>query len=47
MDKRGDDVGVDDCLDLCGVASCDVGDGPASFLSDAIFLRAEQRQEGR
>ncbi len=47
MDQRGDYVGVDDCLNLSGVPSCDVGDRPACFLANAILLGAEQGQKSR
>ena len=47
VDQRRDDVGVNDGLDLCGVAGGDVGDGPASLLANAVLGRAQQREQSR
>lgn len=40
VDKRGDDVGIDDSLDLGRVASGDVADSPASLLANPILSGA-------
>ena len=47
VDKRRDDVGINDSLDLWRGASGDVGDGPASFLTDAVLGRRQERKQGR
>jgi hypothetical protein len=47
VDERGDDVGVDDSLDLGRVASGDVGDGPASLLADSVLSGAQQGEQSR
>jgi hypothetical protein len=48
VDQRGDDVGINDTLDLCGVAGSDVGDGPASLLADTVLSGAQQgKQSGQ
>ena len=47
VDQGWDDVGIDDSLDLGGVASGDVGNGPASLLTDAVLGGAQQREQGR
>lgn len=45
VDKRGDDIGVDDGLDLHGGTGGDVRNGPASLLSNAVFGRGEQAEQ--
>jgi len=45
VDEGGHQVGVDDSLDLSGVASSDVADGPASLLADAILGGAQKREQ--
>jgi len=45
VDQRWDNVGVDDGLDLRGVASGHVGDGPARLLADTILSGAQQRKQ--
>lgn len=47
VDQGGDDVGVNDGLDLGRVSGRDVGDGPACLLADTVLGGAEQRQEVR
>ena len=47
VDQRGDDVSIDDGLDLGGVAGGDVGDGPASLLADSVLGGAEKGQQRR
>lgn len=45
VDQRRDDIGIDDSLDLGGVAGGDVGDGPAGLLADAVLGGAQERQQ--
>lgn len=45
VDKRGNEVGINDRLDLGGGTSGDVGDRPAGFLPDPVFGRREKRKE--
>lgn len=47
VDKRRDDTGVDDGLNLAGVSGSDVGDGPASLLANAVLSRAQKREQSR
>jgi hypothetical protein len=47
VDQWGDDVSVDDSLDLGRVAGGDVGDSPACLLTDTILSGAQQRKQGR
>jgi hypothetical protein len=47
MNQRRDDVGIDDGLDLRGVAGGDVADGPAGLLADAVLGGAQQRKQSR
>lgn len=45
VDERGNNVGVNDGLDLVRRAGSDVGDGPACLLADAVLGRGEQAKE--
>lgn len=45
VDQRGDDVGINDGLDLGRVAGGDVGNGPASLLADAVLGGAQEREQ--
>lgn len=45
VDKRGDDVSIDDSLDLHRVAGRDVGYGPARLLPNAVLVRAKESEE--
>lgn len=45
FDELGENVGVEDGLDLLHVASRDVGNGPAGLFADRLFGRVEQGQE--
>lgn len=41
------DLRINDGLDLTRATSSDVGNGPASFLSNALFGRGKKRKQGR
>ena len=45
MNERWDNVGINNSLDLGGVASGDVRDGPAGLFPDPILSRAQEGQE--
>lgn len=45
VDERGDDVGVNDSLDLVGRASGDVRDGPAGLFPDTVLRGGKQAEE--
>ena len=47
LDKRGDDVVVNDGLDLIFVSSGNVGYCPACFLSDSLFGASKKCQKTR
>ncbi len=46
MYQRGNNIRIDDGLDLGRVAGGDVGYSPASLLADAVLGRAQQREQG-
>jgi len=45
VNERAHQVGVNDSLDLSGVASSNVADGPASLLADAILSGAQKGEQ--
>jgi hypothetical protein len=45
VNQRGNDVCVNDSLDLCRVAGSDVRDGPAGLLADTVLSGAQQGEQ--
>lgn len=45
--EYGEDVAVDDSLDLLPVSGRDVGDGPAGLLADALLVGVQQVEQAR
>ena len=47
MDKRWNNIGINDGLDLGRVTGSDIGNGPASLLSNSVLPGAQEREKGR
>ena len=47
MNKGGDDISIDNRLNLRRVAGSNVGNRPASLLADTILGGAQQREQAR
>jgi hypothetical protein len=47
VNERGNQICVNDRLDLVAVSSSDIGDCPASFFANGLFRAGEKTQQGR